>query len=249
MKFNEQVTDINNDLENIFKNGNTEIDVNNLKHVFMLFVLCKALKTHGAIFFLSRSGFGEDSVVLTRSLFELMVDALYILNDGTGKRLKRYINYDWIERKKMSDYALSNEQINNILGEKEIASETIVEIEEIYDEIKDDYKNMGWGDKNIEKRAKEVGRWDNYKTVYKIACQFSHSSPRSMNNYLEENNDKLILLYEPSDNYCKESLLSSFDFLIDIFQKANEIFNWGVDDKLKNIEKRTLNIFKEVIDI
>ena len=71
------------------------------KHLYTAFALGKSYKTHKAVLILCHEHYGTDAAVLSRSLFELMVNMLYILNDTTDYRLERYILHDWVIKKKM----------------------------------------------------------------------------------------------------------------------------------------------------
>jgi len=74
-----------------------------LKQSFLLYALAKGYKTQAAILLLNERGLGQDAGILTRSLFELMVTALYIDRDNTGKAAKRFFDHDWVMRLNMYD--------------------------------------------------------------------------------------------------------------------------------------------------
>src|SRR6266508_4886913 len=66
-----------------------------------VFALTKACKTHGAVMTLCRAGYGEDACILSRSMFELALDLLYIGQDQSGERAERYMDHDWVIRYEM----------------------------------------------------------------------------------------------------------------------------------------------------
>lgn len=123
------------------------------KTLFTAFAIGKAFKTYEAIDILCRSGYGEDAFMLARTLFELMVTTVYILQDSTEDRLARYASYDWVTRKQMYEYVVSNESLLAGLN-KEIesggSSDTVAQVETEYKRVmgKYGYKNGTWSDKS-----------------------------------------------------------------------------------------------------
>lgn len=187
------------------------------------FSLSKAFKTHGAILDLCEAGYGEDATVLVRILFEIMIYMLSILKDTSDETAYRYLNYDWVLRKKMFDYAKTKPELvdnmNKRKGEKE-HSLIIKEIEDQYKIVQEKYKykNNRWSVDDIAKMAENVGRGDAYKTIYKLQCQFSHSLVRVMNDYAKETSDGgLIFSVGISENWVEQNLVATFDFLSNIY--------------------------------
>ena len=62
--------------------------------------LVKATKTHNAIIILCKQGYGEDAVILARSLFDMLVDILYITRFKLDTMADRYEFYDDVWRAK-----------------------------------------------------------------------------------------------------------------------------------------------------
>ena len=234
--------DFNNKLKNIIEPKLQEsIYDKNSKSFFIAFVFGKAYKTHDAILLLCKNGFGEDAFMLSRVLFELMVTSIYILNDESGKRFERYVEYDWVTRKKLYDYIFNNKYLLTKLNKKidgiKHKKEDLEEINKEYQWVKNKYKykNLGWSDKNIKEMAKEIGRIDAYNTVYSLQCTASHSSARNMNEYVKQESKEFIIDIGLSSNYIEESLVINFDFFISIVREADKIFKWNLKNQLDQI--------------
>ncbi len=206
------------------------------KQLFTIFVIAKASKTHEAITFLCKNGFGEDAFMLSRTLFELLVIFLYILADKKDDRLTRYMEYDHVTRKKLYDHIATRPEL---LNDKRATPEIFQQIRSACESVKDNYeKPFTWSDKSIGEMSKEVGRWETYKTVYKLQCILSHSESRSMNEYFKEENGSLIVDIGAKTNLIEQSLAMNFDFFFSIVEKANEVFSFGLEEPLKKVSER-----------
>ena len=209
------------------------------KELFTTFVIAKSRKTHEAITLLCKNGFGEDAFMLSRTLFELLIIFLYILKD-TKNRLARYIKYDHVTREKLYNYISTKPEF---LRDERATPEVIQQIHDAYKEVKDDYeKPFTWSDKTIGEMSKEVGRFEAYKTVYKLQCILSHSEPRSINDYFKEENELLVIDVGAKTNLIDKSLIVNFDFFFAILEEVNEVFKLGLEEKFKEISTRFVDL-------
>ena len=212
------------------------------KAFFTAFAIGKAFKTYEATGILCRSGYGEDAFMLARTLFELMVTSAYILQDTTEDRLTRYISHDWVTRKKMYDYVVSNESLLAGLN-KEIESgrqNTVAEVEAEYKKVRKTYKykNGTWSDKKIDEMSESIGRLDMYKTVYKLQCSLSHTNARSINEYVSVTEEGTILNIGPNWDLVKNTLVIAFDCFFHITQEANGKFGWGLENTFEEMSEK-----------
>ena len=236
LKFNKELHDL------IDIKLQADITDGNNKTFFTSFAIGKAFKTYEAIGVLCRSGYGEDAFMLTRTLFELMVTTVYILQDDTEDRLTRYASYDWVTRKQMYDYVISDESLLAGLN-KEIESgnrsDTVAEVEAEYKKVIEKYKYQnGWSDKSIKGMSESIGRLDAYNTVYRLQCTLGHTNARSMNEYVSVTAEGTILNIGPNWDLVKTSLVIALDCFFHIVQEANKQFSWGLESTLEDISKR-----------
>ena len=170
-----------------------------------------------------------------------MVTTSYILQDDTENRLTRYVSYDWVARKEMCDYIVSN---NSLLAElnKEIESggkaDTLVEVETEYKKVMEKYNyRNGWSDKSIKGMSESIGRLDAYNTVYKLQCTLSHTNVRSMNEYISITDEGTILNIGANSDLIRTTLVIAFDCFFHITQEANSKFSWGLENTLEEMSK------------
>jgi len=214
---------------------------------FTSFAIGKGYKTLGAILLLAKQGYGEDAVILTRSLFDLLINLLYIQADRTDKRAYRYFQYDWILRKKMFDYALNKpevmEKMNKRANNPKLNDVTIKEVEEqakLAQQL-NHYTKTGWSDKTLFDMAEEVGRSDAYKSVYRLQCQLDHNATRSVNEYSKQTQVGIEIQIGQSENWIEESLVIAFDFYYHILVAFNSHFKTGFEEKIGDLENRYIS--------
>ena len=210
------------------------------------FALGKAYKTHGATLLLCLQGYGEDAAILTRSLFDLSITLLYILEDPTNKRVLRYFHYDSIIRKRMYDYAQTVPTFAKLFEDRKLhpkPGDTTIDEVEKYAKLaqkKHNYGRMGWSDKPIRQMTEEVGREGDYKTVYYLQSNISHSAVRTMNDYVKADDKGYTVDIGRGESWVQEDLIASFDFFFAIVERSNKLLRLGLTKQLNNLSKRYL---------
>ena len=233
--FNEELRDL---IEN---NWDKTVTVKTPTEAIVVFALTKGHKTHKASLILCDQGFGQDAAILVRSLFELAVICGYITKDKTENKALRYMNYDWILRKKMFTYVQSKENLVKLI--KEERPETNQIIEDVLKSSKEadkkfEYEYFGWSDKRLIEMSKDTGLGDIYKTVYVLQSQLAHSDPRVVNEYVKEENNKFAYDSGASERWIIEALVTAFHFYYLIAAYWNETFNIGLNPKFDKLTKR-----------
>ena len=222
------------------------------RDMFTAFAIGKGYKTHGAVLLLGKQGYGEDASILARSLFDLLINLLYIQADQTDGRAYRYFQYDWILRKKIFTYALGKPEIMDKIQERTINPRpddaTIQEVEEQakLSQEKNNYTERGWSDKSLHDMAQEVGRIDAYKTVYRLQCQLDHNAARSVNEYAKQSQDGIVFEVGQSGNWVEESLVIAFDFYYSILVAFNSHFKAGFGKEISDLENRYVAELSEI---
>lgn len=236
LKFNKELHDL------VDSKLQLDITDSDNKAFFAAFVIGKAFKTYEAIGLLCRSGYGEDAFMLARTLLELMITTSYILKDETEDTLMRYMNYDWVTRKKMYDYIMTKDEL--LVGlNKAIDSDgkqgTPTEIEEKYKEVMEKYKyKNGWSDKSIESMSETIGRSDLYNTVYRLQCTIGHTNARSMNEYMKHTVEGTVFNIGKNWDLSQTTLVVAFDCFFHISKEANKRFSWQLEDTLEEMSKK-----------
>lgn len=209
------------------------------------YALTKGYKTHGAILQLCKSGYGEDAGILVRSLFELLITLLYIIDDSTEERAYRYMSYDWVMRKKMFETTITNNpEILSKFNERRNSSKLDRELfEHVLDmakkvEQKYAYKNGTWSDRDLRSMAQSVGRDSMYDLVYRLYSQNTHSFARTMNDYARSTSEGIEYSLAESENWIQEDLIAAFDCYSQIVEAVSKHFSWVDAEQLDLIKSR-----------
>ena len=199
------------------------------KEMLVLLFLTKAQKTHAAIMLLCSDGYGQDAVVLSRSILELLITIKYILADSTDGRVDRYVSHDWVLRSELYENLKNREELAVIPTEK------IQEIKANADAAQKKYGYKpygGWSDKTMYYMAKEIGEESNFNICYGIQCSFSHSSARSMMEYMKESDGQYVFDAGKSERYINPALAMAFDFQKSLCLEADKLFSLGFTEEL-----------------
>ncbi|OGH47879.1 MAG: hypothetical protein A3A51_00040 [Candidatus Levybacteria bacterium RIFCSPLOWO2_01_FULL_39_10] len=204
------------------------------------FALGKGHKTHEAVLILCERGFGQDAAMLVRTLFELAVTVAYIKKENSEYRAKRFLNYDWILRKRMYDYAIKNEEYKSLLTEA-APEGGIDELMRTADEIQKEYKfdrRFGWSDKSIRRMAQDVNLLSIYETVYGLHSNLVHSAPRTANDYVSSPDEQDFTIQTgQSEKWVEESLVTAFHFYGIVVDHWQNTFEVDMKDEFEKLTK------------
>jgi hypothetical protein len=229
--------------------------------VMLLFALFKAHKTHRAIVVLCRAGYGEDALVLLRSLLELAIQARYMARDPLGERGERWLAYNAVTRYEANRVIQTDpyfeETGKDVLGDTALQQE----IEEAARHAQKSYRfwqkdkdgvlsyPKNWYGMSVKALAKEVGWESHYNIVYSHGSVPVHSSIRATDYYFESVAPSAVRgLAEPSSKQVRWILLSSFDYLHSIARDWCRV--WKPPVELRNqLKERGADFRKAVEDL
>jgi len=220
---------IDNKYENLFKLSqdlrimieeimDKSFKVKDDKEVLTAFFLGKAYKTHGAILLLCKNGYAQDAEMLARTIFDMHITLLYILQDKTSERLTRYMSYDWFERKQSFDYIKSKPKL---LAEAKAKYKTEIDFDKSLLEI--------------ETKGKEA-----HKT-YKGASKYIHTTARTMNTYMKREPYGHTVIVGQNSEGVDQALVLGFDCLLGIVASYIDIVDIEYVERLKVISDSFLN--------
>jgi hypothetical protein len=106
------------------------------------------------------------------------------------------------------------------------------------------YKGYNWSDKSLGEMAEEVGRGGQYKTMYRLSSQHTHSHSRVMNDYVRRSKTGYINFAGVSDNWVEEDLVMAFDFFSGIFAAASDQYGWQCEKELDKLYKDYLEVME-----
>ena len=153
--------------------------------IIILFFFSKAFKTFQAVEVLWQKGFSQDSLMLTRTIFELSCQARFLAKDPKG-RTTLFLHHDPVLRFRMY-------RTFKRLGIREI-TEAIEKnpkfsaLKRDHDKFEKKFKNkMYWWGGSFEELVKNLGEEiiRRYATVYKEASQLIHTNISATREYIE----------------------------------------------------------------
>jgi len=175
------------------------------------FLFGKATKTLDAIRVLCESGFGQDAVILTRSLVNLVINLWYI----GGEPEERTKDYIAAGRKARRDYL---ERFPGRPGR-------LPPLDPDWEEVKQ--RGKRWNDVNIQMRAKGSPLDDTYHEVYRYGSSLEHSDSWSGNQYVGPRDGETFLInHGPSDDLVGIALgsaLQTMTILMEVLYRAFSI--------------------------
>jgi hypothetical protein len=183
-------------------------DQNILSQLF----LSRTVTTFYAVCELCEKGYGQDSMILVRTMLENLINYSYV-NKDPDKNVKLFIEYDMIKAKKRLQV------YKTLYPDKEVPTETVKIIEQRYKEIKDNYPrhscSMTWSGKNVADMARECRLQDYYDMVYPLASSFAHGGVDTTSDYIERSTDGFKIRFgEPRPEFLVQSLSTACSLVI-----------------------------------
>lgn len=229
-----------------------------------LFIFAKSTKTYRAIEHLCNKGigYGEDAIILSRSLLENLINLAYISNPHQEKErehhAKLFVNWLIIDLKRKRDALPSNDpirpQLEQYLKEYENIGVNYDEINKLHQEECNNHKTKDkqsdkrfWSGLSIKNMAEEIGLLDPYyNKVYWMYSKIAHPHPGGSSSYMKPNPDGngIIIDDTPNPAWIEDALVSSLDCYIRLVGLINNIFDLKLDSKLKEIDTEAANLIK-----
>lgn len=213
----------------------------------MFFFFCKAYKSYQAIRVLWREGFAEDAFILTRTIFELALQARYMKEDPKP-RARLFAEQDPVMRyryylnlKKLGDADLTQGiEIEN-------RKQELSELKQQYERHKAKYpEGKGWWGKSIAWLARHLGKEMEirYVAIYWMQSNLAHSGTTSVKEYMADNKGGLKINCYPSHSDEKTFPLEATLHFLDIMGHTTESLGINLKDEVdKALEK-----FKKIVD-
>lgn len=194
-----QVFEIGNNLaEKIVRNAKSLASADEDEVLYgasMLFFFCKAYKSYQAIQALWEKGFAEDAYILTRTIFEIHLQAEYMCAEPKN-RARLFVEHDpvvrhrWFRRlKSLGDSDLA----------KTIDPQALAEMENESKRVEANYKNShNWWGNTIYWLANQLGKHVLYAGIYWKQSNLVHSGILSTKEYLDGGQNILTAKCYPS---------------------------------------------------
>lgn len=201
-------------------------------------LFAKSLRLAKSALMLCKAGYGDAGAIVVRSLFQILVDTLFL--EKHQNMIDRYVDHWYVIQKIRMD---TSKRIK--LGHVDAKLEKIYEQE--YENFKKRYPNFdehSWADKrnwagknwSIRKRAESVGMEVDYDTVYAYLSEIEHSAFTDIDKYVSLTKEGVrIEDGGPSERGVEQTLrLMSFYFLR-MFREWRRIWRIEKDDDFQEV--------------
>lgn len=187
----------------------------------ILYLAVKIMKHNEALELLASREFGSEAGIVLRSMFEAVVNLLWISKDPE-LRIKRYTAYQLYDSQKYRDITMKRESTSNI---------TNAEIQQVENDFKQLYQdaqkigeefgfkpNKHWSGKSLKEMAKEIGWSERYDILYKIYSDITHSNILSLRDYVAvDNSGSMRVNIQPQVEHSKACLAEAHLYLVMAF--------------------------------
>jgi len=252
-------------LDFVDNNVNKFPDKPGLKNACCLLLFAKSTKTYRAIEHLCNKGigYGEDAIILSRSLLENLINLAYIANPKQEEEQKHraelfsnWLLIDWNRfQKGLKECTSTKTQLRQILQEIDPTTDNYKNAEKLINDEIQRLKNnnhqttkRSWSGLGLKWMADEVGLLDfYYDVVYWHCSQIVHSHPGGIDSYIKRlPNGNINICDMPSPNSIENALTVSLGCYFKVVTLINNVFSFKLDDKLKEIDTEAANIVKDL---
>lgn len=210
-----------------------------------LFILTRSIKTYSSIKHLCQQGYGQDVCNLLRTLLENLITVKYILHrkDKADALAKRFVFYKWIIfRRQMADQekhfsSMSEQEKNDFLKRKEMIQSQVNEFKKIF-HIKSDQALVTWSGRTVRDMARfvDTGLLEEYDTTFRLCSRFSHPSILGDQEYMVQDNKRLIFSPLPSAIGIVPNLKSAIRYMLEFLNIVDELYNLDSHSALTDLK-------------
>ena len=223
-RYNEHITN----LENLFKSVNIrgEYEQFRLAPCFMLFNFIDLLR---GIAVLDNNHMMTSGSIITRSMFEILLDFLYCETDKKNL-YERFGQYQYVNRVLLyNSLPIDLKEKVNIEQYENITLRKYDFFKEKYN-ISGDWELNNWSGLSVKKRVSLVSKIVPeinalFLTIYKIDCDYTHPSADTICEYAELKNQEINMSYQRKYNKDKFLLIRQVNSMVEIFyNKFNDSY-------------------------
>lgn len=207
------------------------------------FLFCRSYRLHWSILMLCQKGFGPEASILLRSLMEQVVNMAWIGKENPDQRAKLFVDYFHVARKKLYDHYDAYGVFPNLTDEQKEWMESREEIERLYKEVKDNYRDERfWAPKKIRCRVNEVSAGYDWDFYYWYFSFLSHSNAASQFEFVKQVGTESLFVVGPSESMIQDVLHLNCKYLLLAFDMWNKAFELGLDALVQELSARLSDI-------
>ena len=197
----------------------------------LLYLATKALQTHESILILCDRGAGLDATMLSRSMFEAAVDAMWLASD-LEPRSRPFFDHTHVVTKKFQDTIARSPLATPELLEQLKAQRASVDANATAAKQRRGGRGQNWSGKTIRQMAVELDLGHQYDMVYGLASEIEHSSVAGIPFYLAQGPDGFRARTGSTREWVRATLQMAHWFLLATFQGADAYLELGLEDHL-----------------
>jgi hypothetical protein len=165
----------------------------------------KALKTFSAILLLVREGYGEDALILARSLTNLCIEVAYLTAEDTPERVRVWLAFARIHLRKWAtslDRPVQDDSVNWI-EEEERAKKWLA----------------------LADRAEKSGTKNFYNLAYRHGSIYEHSDAASVESFITVTTEGFLAKSGPSDAMISDAVTIASTAFAEVVTRWAKFFN------------------------
>jgi hypothetical protein len=177
--------------------------------------LARATTSMESVEVLATVGLSADATSVSRTIFEVAIDLVFILKEDTEERFRLFFAHEFV-REWLEVQAI--ERLHGTLPEA--SKEAMKVIKARYDQVKDAYKEneYQWCG-SLKSRARAIGVLHLYDLAYTEGCAMSHSTPRALRNNYSNTGEKITIKagpQKPSSRPIRLALMGFIPLIADV---------------------------------
>lgn len=202
---------------------------------YMLF--SKGFMTFQAVRNLCLAGCGTDALALCGSLFENLVDLLYI-RQAPVRRSRRYIEFEQVDKYYQAKKVLAYRRLpkgtrKRYQGYLESLTPQVTKLLSNFTRQRDN-----WSRKSLRDRAKAVKLGLEYDEFYYIFCGLKHTLPMGAAGYTFHHEDRVDVIYGPNIKGVYFAALHSTDYICRLGFVFQDAYSLSKKAQLRSLADR-----------
>jgi hypothetical protein len=180
----------------------------------------KGWKSIQALRRLAVDGYGEDALILRRSLTNTAIDMAFITQTDTEERLSHWVAAGRVARRRLA------EATGSALPDEEGTDWSVVEAEA-----------AKWSGRNIRQRAEAASVRHLYALMYRFGSGFEHPDAWMMSGFITKEGSAIAMRIEPSSRYVDSALVGSAICLSVLLGCLAHALSFDANDQLRDLER------------
>lgn len=192
-----------------------------------------------AAILLVKRGFSTDARALIRIILEALILLKICCEDS--EFIPRFIQTD--ERKRLKLMQIAHKYTDELFSLlREHATQ------EIISELSENIKQENIKGLIIEQLSEKAGMKHYYDTVYRLASDHVHTSPRTLERYVEANEEGDIIEFKnaPNDEDARHNLITLADFMLIALVSMLKLHKLDEETTIKGFHDRLVGLGKEL---